>query len=69
MWKAKNTKQQLLTPRNTNFVSEKNCNYKICVVQLLRNNQNHSDVKTAIDEPKRLYATKGWMAGREIGME
>lgn len=47
MWKAKNTKQQLLTPKNTNFVSEKNCNYKICVVQLLRNNQNHSDVNTA----------------------
>ena len=55
MWKAEKTQQQLLTLRNTNFGSEKNCNYKICVVQLLRNNQNHSGVNTAIDEPKRYY--------------
>lgn len=39
------------------------------MVQLLRNNQNHSDVNTAIDETKSYYiATKGWMAGRKIGM-
>lgn len=68
MWKAEKTKQQLLTLRNTNFVSEKNCNYEICVVQLLRNNQNHSNVNTAIDEPKRYYMLLrgGWQEGKLV---
>ena len=67
MWKAEKTKQHLLTSRNTNFVSEKNCNQN-SVAQLLRNNQNHNDVNTAIDGTKRYYMLLrgAWQEGKLV---
>lgn len=67
MWKAEKTKQHLLTSRNTNFVSEKNCNQN-SVAQLLRNNQNHNDVNTAIDGTKRYYMLlrSAWQEGKLV---
>lgn len=38
------------------------------MVQLLRNNQNHSDVNTAIDETKSYYMLLrgGWQEGKLV---